>query len=380
MNGLEHLIDGDEALLLETVGRYVSEAIAPLADETDRSAIWVDRQLSGLGEIGVLGANLPEEYGGPGISPTALYGVVEAIAAGCGSTVSALTAHFLATDAILIAGGDALRREFLPRAGAGTLLGAFALTEPGAGSDPADMRTRAEPVSDGWRLRGRKCFISNAGYADFTIVFAVSDPGAGHRGISTFLVERGTAGFVPGRPEETMGLRGGHVFEIDIDCVVPAERMLGSEGSGFRTAMKVLDNGRIEVAAMCTGTARRALDLSIDWSRERRIGGEPLARRQGIGWMLADMALDLQRARLLGLDAARQRGLGGRFSLAAAMAKLAASEMVGRVTDGALQIHGGYGYMRATGIERLVRDVRIMRIYEGSSEIQRNIIAGHLLS
>jgi butyryl-CoA dehydrogenase len=177
-----------------------------------------------------------------------------------------------------------------------------------------------------------------------------------------------------------MGLRGGHVWELDFDCHLPEAQRLGPEGSGFKTAMKVLDAGRVEVAAMCIGIAQQALDLATQWAKTRIIGGEPLSARQGIRWQLADMALDLQTSRLLALEAARQRQNGERFSLAASMAKLHASEMAHRVTDGALQLHGGYGYTRDFPLERLARDVRIMRIYEGSSEIQRNIIAAYQLS
>jgi butyryl-CoA dehydrogenase len=254
-------------------------------------------------------------------------------------------------------------------------LGAFALTEPRAGSNPADMRCRAIANADGYHLSGVKHFISNGAVADFIVVFAVIDPDAGHRGISAFVVEKGTRGFTAAAPERTMGLKGGHVFELSFDCQLGAERRLDAEGTGFRTAMKVLDNGRIEVAAMCLGIAQAALDAAIDWARHRQVGGQALAEYQGIQWMLADMATELRAARLLTEDAARKRGALGRYSLEASMAKLYASEVAGRVADLALQIHGGYGYVGDLPLERYVRDLRIMRIYEGSSEIQRTIIA-----
>ena len=184
----------------------------------------------------------------------------------------------------------------MPAAAEGRALGAFALTEPNAGSDPADMKTRATREGDGWRIKGRKCFISNGGVADFLVVYAVTDPAAGHRGISAFVVEKGTPGLTPGRVEQTMGLRGGHVWELDLDLTVPDANRLGPEGSGFRTAMAVLDNGRIEVAAMAVGIARAALAAARDWAKSRIIGGAPLAQRQGIQWMLADMATDLAAA------------------------------------------------------------------------------------
>jgi butyryl-CoA dehydrogenase len=375
-----HMLDDTERAFIDMLERFAAERLAPHAAETDETGAFVDPQLKALAETGMLGANLPEAWGGADISAQALLRAVSVIAGACGSTVSALTAHYLATDSILIGGDDAIRARYLPAAAEGLMLGAFALTEPYAGSDPADMRTRAERTPDGYRIKGRKCFISNGGIADFLVVYAVTDPAAAHRGISAFVVDRGTPGLTPGRVEKTMGLRGGHVWELDLDLTVPAENRLGAEGNGFRTAMKVLDNGRLEVAAMCIGMARAALTHATDWAKTRIIGGEPLALRQGIRWMLADMALDLRGSELIALEAARQRQGGTRFTEAASMAKLHASEMAGRVTDAALQIHGGYGFTRDFPLERLARDVRIMRIYEGSSEIQRNIIAGHVLA
>ncbi len=374
-----HMVSEEERAFLAELERFAAARLAPLAARTDESGDFVSRQITALGEIGMMGANLPEAWGGPGITPEALVGAVGIVAAACGSTASALTAHYLATDAVLIGGPDALRAAILPGAATGAQLGAFGLTEPNAGSDPADMRTRAATEGSGYRLRGRKCFISNGGVADFVVVFAVTDPEAGHHGISAFVVEKDTPGFAPGKVERTMGLKGGHIFELDFDCHVPTGHRVGAEGEGFRIAMKVLDNGRVEVAAMCLGIAAEALRRAAEWARSRIVGGEPLAMRQGVRWMLADMALDLEASRLLTLEAARRRRLGERFTDAAAMAKLHASEMAGRVTDAALQLHGGYGYTRDLPLERLARDARIMRIYEGSSEIQRNIIAGQML-
>lgn len=380
MSGLFHMLSEEERLFCDMLERIVAERIAPKAAETDETGAFVHAQIEVLAEAGLLGANLPEAHGGAGISAQALLRAVEIVAGGCGSTVSALTAHYLATDSILIGGSDAQRAAILPKAATGEMLGAFALTEPTAGSDPADMKTRARRTDGGWHLKGTKCFISNGGIADFVVVYAVSDPEAGHRGISAFVVPKGTPGFEPGAPERTMGLKGGHVFTLNIDCELPEDALLGEAGQGFKTAMKVLDNGRVEVAAQCIGMAQAALDAASDYAKGRVIGGEALSDKQGIRWMLADMALELQSARLMALEAARRRELGERFSDAAAMAKLKASEAADMVADTALQIHGGYGYTRDFPIERLTRDLRIMRIYEGSSEIQRNIIAGHLLA
>lgn len=385
MNDDWHMLAEEERLFCDVLTRICADEIAPQAAETDETAAFVHDQLAVLGQAGMMGANLPEEHGGGGISAPALLRAVAIVAGACGSTASALTAHYLATDSILIGGSDAQRHEWLPRAATGEALGAFALTEPTAGSDPADMKTRARRTDAGWHLKGTKCFISNGGVADFIVVYAVTDPDKGHRGISAFILPKGTAGLDAGPAERTMGLKGGHVFTLNIDCQLPHDAILGDEGRGFRTAMQVLDNGRIEVAAQCLGLAGAAMDAAIAYAQDRVIGGQPLTERQGIRWMIADMGVAYRSALLLSQDAARQRqaahdGAGGRFSLASAMAKLAASEAAGRIADTALQLHGGYGYTRDFPIERINRDLRIMRIYEGSSEIQRIIISGNMLA
>ncbi|MBV8910944.1 MAG: acyl-CoA dehydrogenase family protein [Gammaproteobacteria bacterium] len=367
--------DQADLAAIDSVRRLADELLAPRAADTDSSATFPVAQLEALGALGVMGMNLPPRWGGPGLSSLALTACVEAIARACGSTASAVTAHFLATDAILLGGDDGIRARYLPQAAAGKRLGAFALTEPRAGSNPADMRCTATLDGDTYHVCGIKHFISNGGVADFIVVFAVTDASAGHRGISAFVIDRDTAGVSARAPERTMGLRGGHIFELSFDCRVPVAQRLGPAGSGFRTAMKVLDNGRIEVAAMCLGIAQAALDLSLGWVRQRQVGGHPLADYQGIQWKLADMATELQAARLLTEDAAHKRAEGAAFSLAASMAKLYASEVAGRIADQALQIHGGYGYSASLPLERYVRDLRVMRIYEGSSEIQRTLIA-----
>jgi butyryl-CoA dehydrogenase len=369
----------EEQLLRDTMERFAETELAPRARDIDEGAVFPHDNLQKLARLGVLGMNLPEKWGGPGVSALGLSLAVEEVAAGCASTASALTAHFLATDAILLGGDDDQRQRYLPDAAAGRALGAFALTEPQAGSNPADLRARAHGTDAGYRLVGNKQFISNAGEADFIVVFAKTDPDAGYRGISTFVVPVPTEGLEISSPEKTMGLRGGHVFSLAFDCLVDEGQRLGAEGDGFKIAMQVLDRGRVEVASQCIGIARAAQKAALAWSKERDIGGQALAEYQGIQWMLADMATDLEAARLLTHRAVVLRESGERFSTQSAMAKLYASEMAGRVTDQALQIHGGYGYSREFPLERLVRDVRIMRIYEGASEVQRNIIAREIL-
>ncbi|HVK91106.1 MAG TPA: acyl-CoA dehydrogenase family protein [Mycoplana sp.] len=379
-----HMLSDEERMFCEVLERLCGDKIAPLAAETDENSRFVHAQLALLGEAGMMGANLPEAYGGSAVSAPALLRAVSIVAGACGSTASALTAHYLATDSILIGGSEAQKQEWLTRAATGEALGAFALTEPTAGSDPADMKTRARRTDSGWHLKGTKCFISNGGVADFIVVYAVTDPEKAHRGISAFVLPKGTPGLDAGPPEKTMGLKGGHVFTLNLDCVLPESALLGEEGKGFRTAMQVLDNGRIEVAAQCLGLAGAAMNAAIAYAKDRIIGGIPLSERQGIRWMIADMGVAFHSALLLSQEAARQRDLahrhGGRFSLASSMAKLGASEAAGKIADTALQLHGGYGYTRDFPIERINRDLRIMRIYEGSSEIQRTIISGNMLA
>lgn len=380
-----HMLNSEERMFCDVLERICAERIAPLAHQTDETSAFVHEQLKTLGDAGMMGANLPEEYGGSGISAPGLLRAVALVAGACGSTASALTAHYLATDSILIGGSEAQKQHWLPKAATGEALGAFALTEPTAGSDPADMKTRARRVDGGWHIKGTKCFISNGGVADFIVLYAVTDPEKAHRGISAFIVPKGTPGLEAGPAEKTMGLKGGHVFTLNIDVTLPESALLGEEGKGFRTAMQVLDNGRIEVAAQCLGLAEAAMKAAIAYAKDRVIGGEALSDRQGIRWMIADMGVAYRSALLLSQDAARQRdaahhGTGGRFSLASSMAKLAASEAAGKIADTALQLHGGYGYTRDFPIERINRDLRIMRIYEGSSEIQRIIISGNMLA
>jgi len=379
-----HMLSDEERMFCDVLERICADKIAPLAAKTDETSGYVHAQLATLAEAGMWGANLPEAYDGSGISAAAFLRSVAIVAGACGSTASALTAHYLATDSILFGGTEAQKQHWLPRAAVGEALGAFALTEPTAGSDPADMKTRAHRTKTGWHLKGTKCFISNGGVADFVIVYAITDPDKAHRGISAFILPKDTPGFDAGPPEKTMGLKGGHVFMLNLDCDLPADALLGEEGKGFRTAMEVLDNGRIEVAAQCLGLAKAAMTAAIDYAGQRRIGGQILSDRQGIRWMIADMGVAYHAAMLVAQDAARQRDLahqhGGRFSLAASMAKLLASESAGKIADTALQLFGGYGYTRDFPIERINRDLRIMRIYEGSSEIQRIIISGTMLA
>ena len=372
-------IDATELAIVDSAERVCRDVLAANAQRYDEEESFCAESLQALGELGFMGINLPETYGGFGIGSLAMSRVVEAVSAACASTASALTAHFLATDSILIGGTEEQRQEWLPRCASGELLGAFGLTEPAAGSNPADMRTRAVREEDGWRIRGSMHYITNAREADFIVLFAKTVPDAGARGISAFLIPKGTAGVTFANPEKTMGLRGSTIYELALDCWLPADSLLGEENQGFRTAMEVLDRGRVEVAAMSLGIARAAMEYALKWVDERQIGPKPLSAYQGTQWRIADMHAQFQAARLLTMQAAARRDSGERFSLESATAKLFAAEACGFITDAALQLHGGYGYIRDLPLERFVRDARILRIFEGTSEVQKIIISRAVL-
>ncbi len=370
----------DDHAIADAVARFADDALAPLAQRMDEEALSATCHVPGLSALGVMGMNLPEALGGPGVTPTAMLLSLVAISRACAATSSMIGAHYLGTDAVLIGGDDAQRQQWLPRCASGEWLAAFALTEPRGGSHPADMRTRAVRDGDDYLITGVKHFISNAAEARFMVVFAKTDMDAGARGVSAFIVPRDLPGIQVSAPEKLMGIRGGHAFEVSLDGVrVPASHRLGAEGTGFKTAMKVLDNSRLDVAATALGVAEAALAAAAQWANQRLVGGEPLATKQGIQWKLADMKLRLEASWALTMQALALRQAGQPFTQHSAMAKLHASEMVGFVTDEALQIHGGYGYTREMPLERLVRDARILRIYEGSSEVQCSIIARGVL-
>lgn len=370
----------DDQAIADAVARFADETLAPVAQAMDEEAFSATRHVPGLAALGVLGMNLPESLGGPGVTPTAMLMSLVAISRACAATSSMIGAHYLGTDAVHLGGSAEQQAQWLPRCASGEWLAAFALTEPRGGSHPADMRTRAVREGDEYVITGVKHFISNAAEATFMVVFAKTDMEAGTRGVSAFIVPRDLAGIQVSSPEKLMGIRGGHAFEVSLDGVrVPAANRLGAEGQGFKIAMKVLDNSRLDVAATSLGIAEAALKAAVDWANQRLVGGEPIATKQAIQFKLAEMKLRLEAAWGLTMQALALRQASQPFTQQSAMAKLYASEMVGFVTDEALQIHGGYGYTREMPLERYVRDARILRIYEGSSEIQRTIIARSVL-
>ena len=366
--------------ILESIDTFCKTDLEPAAAETDRLCRFTTHHMPALRQMGIMGLNLPTEYGGTGLDAATLLEAMATISGACASTASMVSAHFLSTDAIKIGGSEDQKQKFLPQLASGEHLGAFALTEPGAGSSPAEMTTRAIRDGDFYHITGTKHFISNAGAADILTVFAKTDVNAGPRGISAFIIETKNGGIKTGKAEPTMGLRGAHAFELSLDCAVPATNRIGDEGTGFRTALKTLDAGRLDIAMCSVGVAEAAFSTAQDWMKTHKIGTTAIKDFQGLQWMLADMATDIAAARGLCLEAIRKRMTGERYSIEASMAKLFASEMVGRVTDKALQLHGGYGFTSAYPLERYVRDARVFQIYEGSSEIQRNIIARSLLT
>ena len=368
----------DDQAVADAVARFADTVLAPRAQEIDAQELSTTCHVPQLAELGVMGMNLPEHLGGAGVTPTAMLLSLVEISRACAATSSMIGAHYLGTDALLIGGSAEQHQRYLPRAASRESLAGFALSLPRGGSHPADLRTRAVLHSDGdsYRIDGVKHFISNAKEAKFLIVFAKTDPDAGARGVSAFIVDTDTPGISVSAPEKLMGIHGAHAFEVAFeDERVPLANRLGAEGSGFKTAMKVLDKRRLVVAATALWIAEAALAAAVQWMKDRHIAGEPIATKQGLQWMVADMKLRLEASWGLTLQALALRQAGQPFTLQSAMAKLHATEMVAFVADTALQIHGGYGYTREMPLERYVRDARILRIYEGSSEVQRNIIA-----
>jgi alkylation response protein AidB-like acyl-CoA dehydrogenase len=362
--------------LVEAVARFAQATLAPRAAVLDETEAPCLEHVPALGAMGLMGLNLPVAVGGPGASPAGLLLALVEVSKHCAATSSMIGAHYLGTDAVLLGGSAEQQQRLLPLAATGEHIYGFALTEPGGGSNPADLTTRATRDGDAYFLDGSKQFISNAGAADRLVVFAKTDPSAGARGVTAFVVDATAAGVSIGPPEKTMGIRSAPAHAVRFDGVrVPLADRLGEEGSGFRLAMRVLDNSRLDVVATSLGIAEAALALTQAWLQERHVGGEPLARKQGVQWMVADMKVRLEAAWALAMQAVARRASGQPYSLESAMAKLYATEMVGFVVDTAQQLHGGYGYTRALPLERMARDARILRIYEGASEVQRTIIA-----
>ena len=364
----------------EAVRRYAREQLAPHAARWDHDKEFPREALQGLAAMGLYGIAIPEEWDGAGLDYTAMAIASEEIAAGDCATATIVAVNNLVAGILNGYGSEEQKRRYLRPLAKGETIGAFALTEPQVGSDAAAIATRAERQGGEYVLNGVKQFITSGKNADIAIVFAVTDKGAGKKGISAFLVPTKTPGWVVARIEDKVGQRASDTAQIALEnCKVPADHLLAQEGVGYRIALANLESGRINVAAQSTGVARTALEAAIAYARERKSMGKPLIEHQAISFRLADMATQIEAARQLYLHAARLRDEGKPCIREASMAKLFASEMAEKVCSDAIQIHGGYGYVRDFPVERLWRDVRVTQIYEGASDIQRMVI-GRTLS
>ena len=366
---------GPHDMIRDTVRRYAREHLRPHAAQWDRESRFPREALAELGKMGLAGVAVPEDWGGAGMDHTSLAIVIEELAAGDGATSTIVQVNNLAAGILLGYGSAAQKERWLKPIARGEALGAFALTEPHTGSDASAITTRAERCDAGWRLNGVKQFITSGKNADLAIVFAVTDRAAGKKGISAFVVPTDTPGYVVARIEEKSGQHASDTAQLLFDnCIVPAQNLLGEAGIGYRIALANLESGRINVAAQSVGMAQSALEAALAYSRERRTFGKPLLEHQAVNFRLADMATQIEAGRQLYLHAARLRDAGAPCLKEASMAKLFASEMAEKVCSDAIQIHGGYGYVSDFPVERIWRDVRVTKIYEGASDIQRLVI------
>ena len=378
---MDLLLKEEHHQVRETARKFADEVVAPRARDLDEREEFPADIVKQMGELGFMGLPYPEVYGGAGLDMLAYAIAVEEIARACGSTAITLAAHVsLGCGPVAQNGTDEQKRRFLTPMAKGEAIGAFGLTEPGAGSDAAGTRTRAEKVAGGWRVNGEKIYITNGSVAKFVTFTARTEPSKGTRGISAFIMDTSTPGFRVGKREKKMGLRGSDTVAISFeDCLVPEENLIGDPAGGFKTFMRTLTGGRISIGALALGLAQGAYEHSVRYAKQRHQFGQPIASFQAIQFMLADMAMRIDAARLLVYRAAVLKDAGREHVKEAAMAKLFASEAGNWVTDKAIQIHGGIGYCRDVPVERMHRDVKLMEIGEGTSEIQRLVIAREIL-
>ena len=365
----------------QQIRRFLEKEVEPRSRWIEEHDAIPDDVMAKARDIGLFGITIPEEYGGAGLDLAGKCAVEEELGRSNYGFATIIANHTgIGTNGIVALGSETTKRKYLPRMATGEWVGCFALTEPQAGSDPAAMRTTAVKKGDRYLLNGEKIFITNAGIAQVFTVMAITDRSKGIKGISAFVVERGFPGFAIGKNELKMGMHGCTTAPLSFtDCEVPAENLLGGEGMGYVQALKTLTRGRVTIAARSCGIMDKLIERCIEYMKVRTQGGKKLAEYQGLQWMLADMAVARDASRLITQRAIETLMRGERGTLEASAAKLFATEALAKVADSAVQLHGGMGYMREAGIETVYRDVRIMRIYEGSSEIQRNIIAGQLL-
>jgi alkylation response protein AidB-like acyl-CoA dehydrogenase len=371
-----------QALIRDTARDFARTRLAPGAAMRDRESRFPAAEIAEMGALGFMGMLVPDEWGGTGADHVAYAMAIEEIAAADGACSTIMSVHnSVVCMPVLRFGGAAQRERFLRPLARGAMLGCFCLTEPQAGSDASALQTRARRDGDHWVLDGTKQFVTSGARADLAVVFAVTDPAGGKRGISAFLVPTSSPGWEVARLEDKLGQRASDTAQIRLDGVrVPADMMLGAEGEGYRIALANLEGGRIGIAAQAVGMARAAHEAALAYAKERHSFGQPLVAHQAVAFRLADMATRIAAARLLVLDAARKRDAGAPCLTEASMAKLFASEIAEKVCSDAIQIHGGYGYLADFPVERIYRDVRVCQIYEGTSDIQRLVIARALAS
>jgi alkylation response protein AidB-like acyl-CoA dehydrogenase len=377
---MDFALTSEQEMVRRVAREFAEKEVAPLAEKIDRESYFPLELIPKLGEMGFLGVNIPTEYGGAGMDTVSYAIIVEEISRVCGSTGITVAAHnSLGTGHLFTESTEEQRKKWIPPLARGEMLGSWALTEPGSGSDAGSIRTVAVRDGDGYRINGTKQFITSAHEAGILTVMAKTDPTKGASGISAFIVPTQTEGVRMGKKEKKLGLNGSITSEIFFeDAWVPKDQLLGKEGEGFRGAMKTLDAGRISIGAMALGIAQGALDASLAYAKERKQFGVPIAEHQAIQFKLADMATSLHASRLLIWNAADKRDRGEPFTLEASMAKLFASERATAVCNEAIQIHGGNGYTKDYPVERFYRDVKLCEIGEGTSEVQRMVIAKQL--
>jgi butyryl-CoA dehydrogenase len=355
---------------------FAKRELEPYAGERDEKELFPEEVIKKMGELGLMGMMIPPEYGGTGAGAVSYCLALQEISYACASAAVTMSVANLSAEPLLKYGNEGQKKKYLPLLASGEMLGAFAVTEPEAGSDPGGMKTKAEDMGDYYLVNGTKNFITNGGYADLINLIARTDSKKGNRGLSAFVVEKGSPGFIVGKKEKKMGLKASDTVELIFDdCRIPKENLLGREGQGFKVAMTALDSGRIGIASQSLGIARACLDEAVSYANARKQFGKNIGSFQAIQWMIADMATEIEAASLLALSAANRKDRGEPFTKEASMAKLFASELANRAAYKSLQIHGGYGYMKEFKIERLYRDARVTAIYEGTSEIQRVVIA-----
>lgn len=372
----------EQQMMRKMVRDFAEREVAPAVERMEKEDRFPEELIKKMGELGLMGIPIPEQYGGAGMDFTSYITAIHELSRVSGSVGVILSVHTsVGTNPILYFGTEEQKKTYIPKLASGEYVGAFALTEPGAGSDAGGLRTRAIKDGDHYVLNGSKVFITNGTNANTFIVFARTDPEAGSKGISAFIVERETPGFEVGKKEKKMGMHGSGTVQLNFDqCRIPVGQLLGEEGEGFKIAMANLDIGRIGIAAQSLGILEAAVEQSVAYAKEREQFGKPIAQQQGVSFKLADMATALEASKLLTYNAASLRSSGIACGKEASMAKRYASEAAMNASIEAVQIHGGYGYTEDYDVERLFRDAKVCEIYEGTNEIQRMVISKHLLA